>query len=139
MADTPPDEDVDAAIRQVEKRILDSDAAPFTPQAYDQLKSQIAGYISELVDESARVARRHGSTDVISAADVKRASEHLGVRPRQRRYQVIGSFGSLLLGAAVGNALQIVGTQQIASETALLTFGVGAFGTALTVLGLVRE
>jgi hypothetical protein len=139
----PGDEDgLNHAVERLEQRLAEAGASgvsPFTPQAYDLLRRRVAEYIDELVDEAIRVAKRRPSSDVVSTADVNRASEHLGTRPRSRRGQIIGSVGSLLLGAALGNALQIAGQAQTTPESALLTFGVGAVGAAMTVFGFVRD
>jgi hypothetical protein len=45
----------------------------------------------------------------------------------------------LLLGAALGNALQIAGAPQVAADGALLTFAAGAIGAVMTVFGFVRD
>jgi len=85
------------------------------------------------------VAKRRGSPDVVSVSDVERAGENLGLRPRSRRIQTIGSIGSILFGPALGNVLQIAGTRQTASENALRTFAVGTVGAAMTICGFVRD
>jgi hypothetical protein len=135
----PPEDDLLRAIRRAEENQRSAGSIPFTPPAYDELNRRIADYIGELVDESIRVARRRHSPDIVSTSDVERASDHLGLRSRNRRAQIIGSLGSLLFGAALGNALQFAGAPQIAAESALLTFGLGAVGAAMTMLGFVWD
>lgn len=113
MADGSPDEDADLARPSVSFQADEAGTTPFSSQASLELRTRIARYADDLIEESVRVAKRRGSSDVVSVADVERASEHLGLRPRSRRARVFGSIGSILFGAALGNALQIVGAQQI--------------------------
>lgn len=78
MAEPPANDALNRATDQLERRLAEINAfgvSPLTPQAYDLLKRRVAEYIDELVDESVRVARRRPSSDVVSTADVNRASE----------------------------------------------------------------
>ena len=139
MADHSPEDEISRALETVEQRVSAAGGSPFTPQAYDLLKRRIAEYIGELVDESIRVARRRPSSDVVSTADVTRASEHLGVGSRSRRYQTIGTVGGILFGGGFGNALQLSSQPQITPEAVWLTFAAGAIGAVMMAVGYFRE
>ena len=76
---------------------------------------------------------------MVSVSDIGRAIENLAVRPRDHRSHILGTLGALLLGAALGNILQIAGAPQITFESALLTFVAGIVGAAMTALGFVRD
>ncbi len=134
-----PDGDADSGRPPDPSQAEDAGTTAFCPRASQALRTRISQYAGDLFDESVRVAKRHGSTNVVSVSDVERASEHLGVRPRGRRAQVIGSIGSTLFGAALGNTLQIAGASQVSSENALLTFAVGTIGVAMAIFGFVRD
>jgi hypothetical protein len=140
MADEPPDDDdLRRAIQHpAETRQVDG-VIPFTRPAHDALNQRIADYADDLVEESARVARRRHSPDIVSISDVELAIEHLGIQPRRRRARMVGTIGALLLGAALGNVLQIAGASTVSQESALATFIFGTIGAAMTVFGYLRD
>ncbi len=111
---------------------------PFTDAAYEELSYRTSSYIGDLVDVSFRITRA-GDAREVSAADVRRASERLSARPHNRRSQVVGALGGLLLGAAIRNVLQILGASTVTTESAALTFVCGVVGTAMMTLGFVRD
>src|SRR6266540_6137842 len=115
MAEYPPDQ---------EEPQGSAGSVPFTPGAYDELRSRVDHYARELVSEAARIARRRHPDDAVSISEIERACDNLrvGVRPRNRTLQIIGTLGGVLLGAATGNVLQIAGSQLISAESILLTF-----------------
>ena len=52
---------------------------------------------------------------------------------------MVGTVGAMLLGAALGNVLQIVGSPTVSAESAVLTFTFGTIGAAMTVVGYMRD
>jgi histone H3/H4 len=139
VAETPPTRDGDRRQPLPRTEFRASDPLPITADAERLLAEYVGEYASGLTEEAARVAHRRGASDVVSDADVRRAAEKLGAPPRTRRIRFVGTTGSLLLGAAIGNALQIASAPQVTPEGALLTFAAGAFGAAMMVLGFVRD
>jgi hypothetical protein len=106
---------------------------------YQALNRRISEYTDDLVEESIRVAGRRHSPEIVSASDVERAIDHLGIRPRRRQAQGIGSIGALLLGAAIGNVLQIAGMPTVTPESTVLTFVCGVAGASMMVYGYLRD
>jgi hypothetical protein len=51
----------------------------------------------------------------------------------------MSAIGSLLLGAALGNAIQFVGAQQVTSANALVTLGIGLIGAVTMSIGLLQD
>ena len=45
----------------------------------------------------------------------------------------------MLLGAALGNVLQMAGSPTVSQESALLTFTFGTIGAAMAVFGFTRD
>jgi len=139
MAEAPPDDEGDLSSGPRSSGLRrPSGGIPFTSSAYQALNQRISEYTNNLVEESIRVAGRRHSPDVVSASDVERASEHLGIQPRRRRAQGVGTVGALLLGAALGNILQIAGAPTVSAESAVLTFACGVVGAATMVYGYMR-
>ena len=139
MADSPPEDDPLQTIRRAERIVHEAGSPPFTPAAYDLLRSRIDSYIVALIEESIRVAKRQHSPDMISVSDVDRASRNLGLGVVSRRAKIMNAVGSLLIGAALGNAIQFVGAQQVTSVNALATLGVGLVGAVMMSTGLLQD
>jgi hypothetical protein len=139
VANPPPFDPVNQAIQQLEQRQQPGDLAPLTPAAYRRTRWLIAEYITDLVTESERVARRRGVNEIVSETDVEQARGHLTTRRASRWNQLIGGVGAALLGAAISTALPLSGSQPTSPETFLLTLAAAVVGTAMTVLGYLRE
>lgn len=106
--------------REQAERIL-GDVNPeeysFSPQAFSELKERVGEYVSDLVTESAKDAKRH-QDDVVSKANVVRASEYLVSNSARRTSKIIGTIGGVFAGAGVsefvtlaaGGHMPLVGT-----------------------------
>jgi len=70
---------------------LGSQERLFSPDGFSRLNKRIADYISELTNESVKVARRHQS-DSISPAYVDRAAEHLASGKPAMWRRVVGGW-----------------------------------------------
>jgi hypothetical protein len=141
MDDRPADaeDDPQQAIRRSEGVRHPSGPIPFTDAAYEELTQRAAAYAEDLVRESTRMARWRDSPDIVSVGDVRRASQRLYPRSRGVWRPAAGSLGGLLLGAVLGNVLQIAGASGVTQENILLTICFSIVGTALIVVGLVRD
>lgn len=136
MAEGPPEDDDELERTHSQHTVA---GIPFTSSAFEALNQRISEYTDDLVEESVRVARHQHSPDVVSASDVERAIEHLNIQARDRVARFVGTVGSILLGAAVGNVLQIIGASSVTPESAVLTFVCGVIGVAMTMFGFLRE
>src|SRR3954454_1695899 len=123
MADEPPD-DEDAPRLAIRRPAPGEEphvgSVPFTDAASEELNRLIDVYADNLVDMAVRTARERDSREIISAGDVRQASQRLAVRSRSVWPQVVGTLGGLLLGAALGNVFQIAGSPVVTPESALL-------------------
>lgn len=101
-------EDVARALERASERLRSiDDVQPFSNQAFDLLQQATSEYVSELIAESAKLADRQRA-DIVSAADVRRASEYLYRAPTRSLQQHIGTSGGILLGAGLGNTLSLL-------------------------------
>src|SRR5215475_8599704 len=79
---------------------LGSQVGLFSPEGFSRLNKRVADYISELTNESAKVARRHQS-DSISPAYVDQAAEHLASGKPAMWRRVVGGIGGLIFGVGL--------------------------------------
>lgn len=122
------------------KRITgpDDDRPPFSAHAYEVLRTTIVEYVSDLVTESARIARRVRADD-ISAAHVQRAAEHLASTTRGRFYRHIGTIGGIMFGGALSNILSMTLENRYGTAGILITTGVAIAGTALVAAHIASD
>ena len=107
--------------------------APFTEQGMARLTSSVLGYADELIVEAARNAKRQG-TDNISASHVDAASQYLVASNPGRRVALLGSFGGLLVGAALSETVLMINGEQVKPMTAAVTVTMGLVGSFLMAL-----
>lgn len=89
----------------IERTLAGIEPQPFTSEAFAQVQECVNGYIEDLIDESARTARRHGGGEAIESIDVQQAARYLTRASAGRTRQLAGTMGGLLLGGAGGNLL----------------------------------
>jgi hypothetical protein len=116
----------------------DGDRPPFSSQAYELLRDKIAEYVSDLVTESARIARRSRADD-ISAAHVQRAAEHLTGASRGRFYKHVGTIGGIMLGGALSNILTMTLENRYGAAGILITTGVAVIGTGMVAAHIFND
>lgn len=92
------------AAAEAEAHLDALDSSPFSPSAFSLLKEKIAQHVTELVNESVKVSKRHRA-DTVSAAHVERASKYLVAFTSRRIYRHLGTVGGILLDAALSNIL----------------------------------
>ena len=112
---------------------------PFSDQAYNRLNENISEYIRALTLEATNVARRDGS-DLVSAKDVDRASGYLFAGSSRRglsRY--LGTVGGVLVGAALGNALNLMSVDHPTSTSVVVTAALAMLGVALVSFSVARD
>ena len=126
------------SLAQAEAQLRESNSSPFSPPAFDLLKSTITEYISELVRESIRVSKRY-RTDIVSAAHVERAAEYLVSSTSRRFYRHLGTVGGILLGAALSNMLAMTLTAKYTGAGTILSGILGIVGSFLIALHIARD
>lgn len=114
------------------------DSAPFSPTAFSLLREKIAEYISSLLTESNKVARRH-QADTISANHVQRATEYLVAITSRRVFRHLGTLGGIFLGAALSNIVMMTGSDQFTTAGVLLSAALGMVGAFMVALHIVKE
>ena len=122
-------------LQQAERQLDRIDPGPFSPQAFRVLRLKVSDYVRSLIVESAKISRR-GRGDVISAAHVEQASDHLVTSSSRRWLRHLGTVGGILLGASLSNFLSMTtGNQYSATGVVVSAFlaVVGAFGVALHI------
>ena len=122
------------------KRITgpDGDRPPFSAHAYEVLRTTIVEYVSDLVTESARIARR-GRADDISATHVQHAADHLSSATRGRFYRHVGTLGGIMLGGALSNLLSMTLENRYGAAGILITTGIAVAGTALVATHIAND
>ncbi len=133
-------DDSEATLSDDLKRITgpDGDRPPFSAHAYEVLRTTIVEYVSDLVTESARIARRVRADD-ISAAHVQRAAEHLASTTRGRFYRHIGTIGGIMFGGALSNILSMTLENRYGPAGILITTGIAIIGAALVATHLAND
>lgn len=128
-----------AVIQQAESNLSNLNPSPLTPGAFEALKDIVNDFISDLIDESLKVAKRHRS-EVVSRSYVEHAGEYLIASKSRRMFRHMGTVGGILVGGALsnilamaqaGNSLPLTGT--------LVSVGVGLVGTFLVAAQIVRD
>lgn len=129
---------VSTAISRADAALATLDQNPFSRSAFAKLTERVSQYIGELIDESLKVASRHGA-DTVSAADVERASGHLVSTLTRRLYRLVGALGGVFFGTALSNLLQLMNGATIHPRQALVTFVFGVIGAGLVMLHVLKD
>lgn len=112
--------------------------APFSGPGYSTLEKEIAAYVGDLVDESARIARRSRADDV-SSSHVQQAAQNLTTRARKRLYGHIGTLGGIVLGAGLSSVLTIlVSPPPISTVGFLVSVAFTALGAFVVAISIAR-
>ena len=114
------------------------DPSPFSPPAFSVLKEKIARHITELVNESVKVSKRHRA-DTVSAAHVERASEYLVASTSRKVYRHLGTVGGILLGAALSNLLSMTIAGQYTGAGTILSASLGVIGAFMIALHIAKD
>lgn len=133
-----PNKEIEAVIKSAETEINNIPPSPFSPHAFDVLKFKIVEYISDLVNESIKVSKRHQS-DTVSAAHVERASEYLISSTTKRIFRHLGTIGGILLGAALSNLLAMTIAGQYSASSTLISSALGIVGAFLIALYIAKD
>ena len=133
-----PESSHSQASAAVKSRLSTLDSTILSPAAFSLLERRIEAYITELISESRRVAKRQRA-DTVSEAHVEQASDHLVGLPRRRLYRHLGTVGGILLGVALSAALSMITTAVYTTPgfTIILTFAV--VGTSLITLHISKD
>lgn len=99
-------------------------------KAFERLKEKINLYVSDLITESIKNAKRE-KLDSVSASHIEKASDYLVSSTRSKVNKLIVSVGGLLLGATVSNVVNMVlkgGDMSVTGVVLTVILGVvGAF------------
>lgn len=136
--DTNPEQIAQTTVQQAENQLRKTDSSPFSPSAFSTLKDKIAQHITELVNESVKVSKRHRA-DTISAAHVERASEYLVTSTSRRIYRHLGTLGGILLGAALSNILAMTLAGQYTGGGTIVSASLGIVGAFLIALHIAKD
>jgi hypothetical protein len=128
--------EIQEIVRQTEAE-LDSSLLPrFSTAAYSFLKEKILEYVTELVNESLRIAKWHQSDMV---AHVERASDYLISSTGRRLFRHVGTLGGTLLGAAISNLLTMISASQYSPVAIVLTTVLGMVGAFMIALFIDKD
>jgi hypothetical protein len=126
-------------VRRAQERLSTADPTPFTPSAFALLKDTIDEFISDLMEESFRIAKRHKS-EVVSANYVQAAGTYLVVSRQRRIFRHMGTVGGILLGGSLSNILAmaqsgvsfpLIGT--------LVSVAMGFIGSSLVAVHIAKD
>jgi len=133
-----PQPDLQEIIERTERELQNAHRTPFSDQALDRLKEEIAAYAVELINESVKRAKRH-QAEGVSSADVQQASQYLVSSNSHKMYRHAGTCGGLLLGTALSNTLSMITTNQYSLSGVIITFGLTLTGTFLIATHIVKD
>ena len=80
------------ALKQAEDALAGTNPEPFSPKAFDALKRAISWFITELVEESIKVSKRHRS-DNVAESHVETAVRYLVGDAPVRIFRHLGTIG----------------------------------------------
>lgn len=134
-----PETAASKAIAQARATLRESPTSPFTPNAFRAFLDAVDEFITDLMDESHRIAKRHKS-EVISERYVQAASSYLIASRARRLFRHMGTVGGILLGGALSNILAMAqaGTAFPVLGT-IVSIGVGIIGTFLVALHIAKD
>lgn len=133
-----PEEQARAITEEAEIELQGIDPSPFSPPAFSTLKTKIAQHVTELINESVKVSKRHRA-DTVSAAHVERASEYLVTSTSRRIYRHLGTVGGILLGAALSNILAMTLASQYTGGGTILSATLGICGAFMIALHIAKD
>lgn len=133
-----PEKQTHAVIEDAENQLKDINPSPLSAHAFITLKTKIAQHITELINESIKVSKRHRA-DTVSAAHVERASEYLVSSTSRRIYRHLGTVGGILLGASLSNILAMTLTAKYTGEGTILSAALGIAGAFMIALHIAKE
>ena len=132
------DREVSAVLKDAEESLESVTHSPFSNPAFGTLKGKISQYVSELINESIKVSKRH-KADTVSAAHVERASEYLVTSTSRRLYQHLGTVGGILLGASLSNILAMTLSGQYTGSGTIISAALGIIGAFMIALQIAKD
>ena len=132
------DNQLKTAIENAEKELNSLEESPFSPSAFEALKGRIGLFISELVTESIRVAKRH-SADTVSSSHIEKASDFLVTSSGKRFFRHLGTIGGALIGAGISNILAMTTSSQFSTLGVAVTSGLSIVGAFLIALHIAKD
>jgi hypothetical protein len=129
---------IDRTLQIVDGELAGVDASPFSPPAFDTLKQKVADYIRALIDESAKIAKRHDA-ETISETYVEDANRVLVSASGRRWFRHLGTVGGILLGASLSNMLSMITTQKFSAAPVLATMSLGIIGAFMVALHIAKD
>lgn len=139
MSSSPSQDDTARTIVQkAEAQLGTVDPSPFSPPAFTTLRDKIGQYVTDLVNESVKVSKRH-QADTVSAAHVERASEYLVSSTSHKIYRHLGTVGGVLLGAALSNILAMSLAGQYSGGGTILSASLGIVGAFMVALHVAKD
>ena len=116
-------------LAQATAALASVDPFPFTTNAFARLQTVIRGFITDLIDESWRIAKRHKS-EVVSEGYVDAASTYLIASRTRRLFRHMGTLGGILLGGSLSNILSMLqAAKPFPVAATLASLGIGILGT----------
>ena len=122
----------------VKGRLSALDGTILSPAAFSLLEHRIEAYITELISESRRVAKRQRA-DTVSEAHVEQASNYLVDMPRRRLHRHLGTVGGILLGVALSAALSMITTAVYTTPGFIIILTFAVVGTSLITFHIAKD
>lgn len=132
------DNQLQTAIQNAEKELDLFEKSPFSTAAFETLKETIGRFISELITESVKVAKRHAA-DTVSSNHVEKASDYLVTSSGKRFFKHLGTIGGTLLGAGISNILVMTTNNQFSTISVAVTSGLSIVGAFLIALHIAKD
>jgi hypothetical protein len=129
---------VQSVIQSTESQLQAIDSSPFSPNAFSLLRLKIAEYISDLVNESTKVSKRHRA-DIVSAAHVELASDYLVSSTGKRLFKHLGTIGGILFGAALSTVLSMIVAGQFTASGTIVSVVLAVIGAFLIAFQIAKD
>ncbi len=126
------------AIENAEKELDTLEESPFSSSAFETLKDRISRFISELITESVKVAKRHNA-DTVSSNHVEKASDYLVAISGKKIFRHLGTIGGALLGAGISNILAMTTNNQFTTPSVAVTSALSIVGAFLIALHIAKD
>jgi len=120
------------------ERLATVDPKPFTTSAFALLQDTIDEFISDLIDESFKIAKRQKS-EVVSAHYVEAAGLYLVASRARRMFRHMGTLGGILLGGSLSNILAMAQSNTFPVIGTLVSITIALIGTSLVAVHIAKD
>ena len=124
-------------LKAADESLSSIDPYPYSPKAFILTKSIIHQFIIQLVAESLKIAKRHGS-DTISEDYVKTASQYLNFKS-STLIRNLGTLGGILFGVSFSSLLSTAKNNNLNAKIIVIAFVLVIIGAILMTIQFIKD